>query len=384
MLKTKFAVLVILMTSFIVSTQIDASSFSFIKSAQGQPFFPNNSENITNAATINKTQDNGNYQNYSSDFRILNDTKEWKRISGNWNYSLEGYQGSVNQSDDTPTPVNVILSPVNSDQSMEISTSFAISELSNQNPPYVSLVYAFQDPFNYRQAGINIQNGNVFVFANTIDDNVTTDKFLSLIPNANDFLTVGNPITMSLILGSDKKALFVNGIEFPISVTKNNTDGKVGLGYGGMQNIIFYDFKAQSITNSPEHPMQFLERLSEGVTIPLSDRSIPEDSYIPIYDSRPYKILDGHIAAKLPCNDESSSDVQIVAGNLTMMIPVELEIVPELSFAESMCLYQADVVPVEGNAIYDLILQNNSTDDIDFPSTSSIIVNIAKLDKAFE
>lgn len=383
-MKTKFAVIVILMTSFTVLAQIDASSLSFIKSAQAQSFFLNNSENITNAATINKTQDNGKYQNYSSDFRVLNDTNEWKRISGNWNYSLEGYQGSVNQSDDTPTPVNVILSPINSNKSIEISTSFAINELSNQNPPYVSLVYAFQDPFNYRQAGINVQNGNVFVFASTIDDNATTDKFSSLIPNANDFLTVGSPITMSLILDSDKKALSVNGIEFPISVTNNNTDGKVGLGYGGMQNITFYDFKAKSITSLPEHPMRFLERLSEEVTIPLSDRSIPEDSYIPIYDSRPYKILDGHIAAKLPCDDENSSEVQIAAGNPIIMIPLELEIVPELSVAESLCLYQADVVPVEGNTIYDLILRNNSTDDIDFPSTSSIIVNIAKLDKAFE
>ncbi len=376
--------IVILVTSITVSTQVGAINISLGQIAHAQSTFSNDSENITNAAVLNEKQEKGNYQYFSSDFRILNDTKEWKIIAGIWNSSLDGYQGSQNESDDTPTPVNVILSPVNSNESLEISTSFAINEISNQNPPYVSLIYAFQDPFNYRQAGINIQNGNVSVFANTIDDNVTTDKFLSPVPNANQWLTPGNPLTMSLVLENNKKTLFINGIEFPLSVINDNTEYKVGLGYGGMQSITFYDFKAQSIPGLSESSGQNIAEPTDTVTIPLDDRSIPEDSYLPIYDSRSYKILDGHIAAKLPCNDDNSSDVQIMAGNASELSPIELEIIPELSVAGSMCLYHGDVIPGQGNMIYDLIVQNNSTDDIDFPSTSSITISIAKLNKALD
>lgn len=363
----KLVLLLILITSISICTQMTA-----LNTSHGQ------------ISSINNTQEKEKYQNFTSDFRILNDTKEWKIISGIWNSSLDGYQGALNESDDTPTPVNAILSPINSNESIEISTSFKINEIADQNPPYVSLIYAFKDPFNYRQAGINIQNGNVYVFANTIDDNVTTDKFSTPVYNATQWLTSKDSLSMSLIIDDNLKTVVINGMKFPINVTSDDTEGKVGLGYGGMQNITFLDFNAQSVTDLSQDFRQGLTKLTDTHTIPLNDKTITESSYIPLYDSRPFKIEEGHIAAKLPCNDDDSSDVQIMAVNASVSTPIELKIIPELSTSGSMCLYHGDMIFSKNSEIYDLILQNNSTDDIDFTSTSGITISIAKLNKTYD
>jgi hypothetical protein len=361
----KFVLLLVLITSIGISAQLSDLNVSY-----GQ------------IAIMNNTEEDGKYQNFSSDFRLLDDIKNWKIISGIWNASLDGYQGSLNESDDTPTPVNAILSPINSSQSLEISTSFEINEIADQNLPYISLIYDFQDPFNYRQAGINIQDGNFSVFANTIDDNVTTDIFSSTVSNASNMLTSGDSIPMTLILNDSNKTLFVNGIEFPITLANEDADGKVGLGYGGMKNITFQDFSAQSVTSSAGDSMQNFAKSTDTLTIPLNDISISENSYIPLYDSRPYIILDGHIAAKLPCNDETFPDVQITTLNASELSPIKLTIIPELSNAGSMCLYHGDISFGNDNHVYDIIMQNNSTDDVDFTSTSGITISIAKLSEA--
>lgn len=373
--------LVILITSISVSMQLTVMDFSIGQKAYAQSIFSNDFMEDANAASIKENERKDNYHNFSSDFRLLNDTEQWTRISGIWNYSVEGYQGSIKETVDTP--INVILSPVNSNESLEVSTSFSINEIADKNYSYVSLIYAFQNPFNYKQAGISIQNEKISVFANTIDDNVKTDKFLSRVPNAGQWLTPGNQSIMTLSLENNKRSLIINGLEFPLSLSDNNTDGRVGIGYGGMQSITFYDFNAQSINDQSKHARQNFTDLNDVVTILLDDTSIPEQSYIPIYDSRPHKVLDGHIAATLPCDDDNSSSVQIMAGNASQINKIELELLPGLSGEDSTCLYQGDIITSQGKPIYDILAINNSTDDIDFSETSAITISIAKLDGFF-
>lgn len=380
MMITKFVMLVLLITSLTVSTQLGAINNSLGQNAHAQSTLPDDTGNTTNDIEQEDTFGKENYQNFSSDFRNLNDTNQWTRISGIWNYSLDGVQGSIKEN--VSTPINIITSPINSTESNEISTSFAINEIADQGYSYVSIIYALQDPFNYRQAGINIQNGSISVFANTINDDVTTDTFMSPIPNSSEWLTSGNPFSMSLLLENNKKTLFVNGLEFQLLVNNENNIGKVGLGYGGMQSITFFDFLAKNAVASSDHSRQSSSAINDNVSISLNDKSIPEGSYMPIYDSRPYKISDGHISAKLPCNEDSSPSVQIMVGNEFELSPIELKIIPDLSDAGSICLYEGDIITGLNNTIYDIMVQNTITDEIDFPDTSSIAIGITKLDKS--
>src|SRR6185436_15175490 len=69
----------------------------------------------------------------------------------------------------------------------------------------------------------------------------------------------------------------------------------------------------------------------DSQTILLEGESLPEGSFIHLYDSTPYQIMNGHIAAKLPCNDANSTDVNVLIGQAPNLQPAELEFVGPLS-----------------------------------------------------
>jgi hypothetical protein len=114
----------------------------------------------------------------------------------------------------------------------------------------------------------------------------------------------------------------------------------------------------------------------DSQTVLLEGETLPEGSFIHLYDSTPYQIMNGHIAAKLPCNDANSSDVNVLIGQAPNLLPAELEFVAPLSTPGELCLYHVDVASDETTPITDIAIQNNSTEDIDFPATSTIVIGV--------
>ena len=49
----------------------------------------------------------------------------------------------------------------------------------------------------------------------------------------------------------------------------------------------------------------------DSSTILLDGKTIPAKDFIHLYDSTPYKIVNGHVAARLPCNANSVSTLNI-------------------------------------------------------------------------
>lgn len=117
----------------------------------------------------------------------------------------------------------------------------------------------------------------------------------------------------------------------------------------------------------------------DSQTILLEGESLPEGSFIHLYDSTPYQIMNGHIAAKLPCNDANSTDVNVLIGQAPNLLPAELEFVGPLSTPGELCLYHVDVASDETTPITDIAIQNNSTEDIDFPATSTIVIGVNEI-----
>ena len=117
----------------------------------------------------------------------------------------------------------------------------------------------------------------------------------------------------------------------------------------------------------------------DSQTVLLEGESLPEGSFIHLYDSTPYKIMNGHIAAKLPCNDANSTEVNVLIGQAPNLQPAELEFVGPLSTPGELCLYHVDIASDETTAITDIAIQNNSTDDIDFPATSTIVLGVNEI-----
>lgn len=127
----------------------------------------------------------------------------------------------------------------------------------------------------------------------------------------------------------------------------------------------------------------------------LTDQTIPSNSFIHLYDTTPYSIRDGHIAAKIPCDDDSAPLLNILVGVAPNLAPTPLELVPTLSTPGELCLYHTDLpAPAQANAtttanatannatlITDIAIQNPSDEDITLPSTSTVVIGVNEITK---
>ena len=118
----------------------------------------------------------------------------------------------------------------------------------------------------------------------------------------------------------------------------------------------------------------------DSQTVLLEGESLPaQGNYIHLYDSTPYQIMNGHIAAKLPCTDTNSTEINVLIGQAPNLQPAELEFVGALSIPGDLCLYHVDVASNETAPITDIAIQNNSPDDIIFPPTSTVVIGVNEI-----
>jgi hypothetical protein len=118
----------------------------------------------------------------------------------------------------------------------------------------------------------------------------------------------------------------------------------------------------------------------DSTAILLAGQTIPGGSFIHLYDSTPDAIATGHIAAKIPCDDNSNATLTILTGQAPNVQPKELELVPELSTAGELCLYHADLATeAGGNLTTDIAIQNAGDEDVELPATSTVVIGVNKV-----
>ena len=135
-------------------------------------------------------------------------------------------------------------------------------------------------------------------------------------------------------------------------------------------------------TGTAEH----MEGEASGITIRdstamlLAGETIPGGSFIHLYDSTPDAIATGHVAAKIPCNENSNATLSILTGSAPNLQPTELELVPELSTPGELCLYHADLASEQGgNMTTDIAIQNPGEEDVELPATSTVVIGVNKV-----
>ena len=144
-----------------------------------------------------------------------------------------------------------------------------------------------------------------------------------------------------------------------------------------------------------EHTDTFTVR--DSVFALLADQTIPASGFIHLYDSTPYSITNGHVAAKIPCDDESAPLLNILVGVVPNLTPAPLELVPPLSTAGELCLYHVDLpAPGQANAtaanataanatttmITDIAIQNPGDEDVTLPSTSTVVIGVNEITRS--
>jgi hypothetical protein len=155
-------------------------------------------------------------------------------------------------------------------------------------------------------------------------------------------------------------------------------------------------------TQEQEHTSS--ETTTEGTTTVrdsvfalLAGETIPAGSFIHLYDTTTYHINNGHIAAKIPCGDDSAPLLTILVGVAPNFTPAPLELVASLSTPGELCLYHADLPPApeptnatttttSANAtttsmITDIAIQNPGDEDVTLPDTSTVVIGINEIGK---
>jgi hypothetical protein len=123
----------------------------------------------------------------------------------------------------------------------------------------------------------------------------------------------------------------------------------------------------------------------------LGDQTIPAGSFIHLYDTTPYSIINGHVAARIPCGDDSTPLLNILVGVAPEFTPAPLELVANLSTPGELCLYHTDLpAPSEqanatttANAttlmVTDIAISNPGDEDVTLPSTSTVVIGVNEI-----
>lgn len=176
-------------------------------------------------------------------------------------------------------------------------------------------------------------------------------------------------LTLSVVAG-----IFSN---IPLSYAQNDTMS--------MSNMTEEDATTTEAGHSAEEYEKEYNETStvrDSVTELLQDKVIPGGDFLHLYDSTPYHILNGHVALKAPCGDDSTTPIQILIGSAPNMTVATLENIAPLSTPGEQCLYHADLIP-GGNVtiITDIALKNPTEEDMEFPPTATVVVGINEITK---
>jgi len=117
----------------------------------------------------------------------------------------------------------------------------------------------------------------------------------------------------------------------------------------------------------------------DSSTVLLGLKSIPAGDYIHLYDSTPYMIMNGHVAAKLPCDVNSESPLQIMIGQAPNLNPADLELISEFSKPGKYCLYHVDLESTMDSMITDIVIQNPTDKSIRMPTTATVVIGVNEI-----
>jgi hypothetical protein len=101
----------------------------------------------------------------------------------------------------------------------------------------------------------------------------------------------------------------------------------------------------------------------------LSHQIIPPKDFIPVYDAMPYKIMNGQVYAKLPCDSNSKPSLQILAGQLSELKVAQLKLITAVSKPGYMCMYYANLTSTNN----DTVVSTNAISNV--PNVDNIVTS---------
>src|SRR5688500_11788783 len=92
--------------------------------------------------------------------------------------------------------------------------------------------------------------------------------------------------------------------------------------------------------------------------------------------------MNGHIALKVPCQDDSTSPIQVLIGSSPNMTAATLENIPPLSTPGHQCLYHVDLIPGKNvTTLTDVAISYTGEVNIEFPPSATVVIGINEVKK---
>lgn len=142
---------------------------------------------------------------------------------------------------------------------------------------------------------------------------------------------------------------------------------------------------ASAQTEGQEAASEETNIVRDSAVVLLDGKTLAGNQFIHLYDTTPYIIMNGHVAAKLPCDDNSESPVKVLVGSAPNLTAAEFEVIGELSTPGEVCLYHVDLESMSGgnasDIVTDIAIQNPTGDPIEFGPTTTVVIGINEIMK---
>jgi len=185
-------------------------------------------------------------EDYPTDFiDDFKSEKNWKILSGNWNYTKEGLHGIF----ESGSLENNILSPITT-RDATISTSFKIIPADSKIAEYVKIIYNWEDPDNFSIAQAAFYRDKVYLAFQTMNDGETTifPKWPGMeIPISLYGWKPGSLFNMTFSKQGEREDLFLNGTRFLTQQEDIVKSGYVGISVDRSEEVIFDHFNIQKM-----------------------------------------------------------------------------------------------------------------------------------------
>ncbi|AIC15654.1 hypothetical protein [Nitrososphaera viennensis] len=115
----------------------------------------------------------------------------------------------------------------------------------------------------------------------------------------------------------------------------------------------------------------------------VGPRTIAEGDFVHLYDATPDHIMVGHVALKIPCDDDSNPSLQVLIGQAPNLAPANnVTLISELSTPGQQCMYHVHIeshVDPDNPLITDVAVQNMGDEDVELTGTSTVFVGINEI-----
>jgi hypothetical protein len=122
--------------------------------------------------------------------------------------------------------------------------------------------------------------------------------------------------------------------------------------------------------------------VTNGVVAIVGPRTIAPNDFLYVYSSNPYHIMKGSLVMKVPCDDKSTTSLEVFIGSSPNLSATSPQIVKELSTPGKECVFHLNIASHQDSnnpIISDVVVKNTGNSDVKLSDTSSIVLTVTEV-----